>query len=112
MEPRVTYDPPTIFAGTFAISSCAGLTQLLRSGRKLTWRSCAAAGLQSGFAGLLTNLLLWQRFGDTDDGVWLLMGVGLLAGFGGMNLIDFAVELAKGNTRIGIRFEKKDKDDE
>ena len=113
MGQNVNYtDPPTIFAGTFVIASCAGLAQLLRSGKKLSWRSCVSAGLTSGLLGLLVNLLLWQRYSNSDEGVWLLMGVGLLAGFGGMSLLDLIVEVAKGNVKIGIRLEKKDVDED
>jgi len=98
------YEPPVIFGATFAISSLAGLAQMLRSGRKITWRAVLSSMLNSGLIGLCIGMFWWDQYGV--DNVWFLMGVSLLAGLGGTTALDFILEALKG--KIVLKVEKSD----
>jgi len=85
-------DPLKIFCSTFAISSFAGLAALLRSGKQLSFRVIASAMLNSGLLGLGLAFLWYNYF---RGNVWFLMGVCLLAGLGGVTLVDFVCQACK-----------------
>lgn len=110
MQPHMdVHDPPTVFGATFALSSCAGLAQLLRSGKKLTWRAVVSAMLNSAMFGLIIALTWWERYSVEPSGAWFLMGVSVMAGLGGVTLVDFGIELLKGKGKISIRIDRDEK---
>jgi len=105
-------DPPTVFGATFTISSLAGLAQLLRSGKELSRRSIISAMLNSGIFGLVIALVWWEKYAVEPNGVWFLMGVSLMAGLGGVTLLDFVIEMIRGTGKISIKLESDDDNDE
>lgn len=86
--------PIQVFLSAFTISSVAGLAAYLRSGRPLSWRQTISAMLNSGLLGLAIAFL-WYTYFNGKDNVWFLLGVSLLAGLGGISLLDFALQIAK-----------------
>jgi len=109
MGEAVNYqDPPTVFTATFAISSLAGLAQLLRSGKELSRRNILSAMLNSGIFGLVIALVWWEKYSVEPQGIWFLMGVSLMAGLGGVTLLDFAIEMIRGTGKISITVENDD----
>lgn len=98
-----------IFITAFAISSFAGLAALLRSGRSISTVAVVSAMLNSGMMGLVICLLWYNYF---KDNAYFLVGMCILAGFGGMSVIEFlAAAIAKGglNVRIDVSEEGKEK---
>jgi hypothetical protein len=81
-------DPVKVFAATFVISSFAGLASLLRSGKELRLRSVLSAMLNSGLLGLAIAFL-WYNY--WRENLWFLIGVSLMAGLGGMTMLDFCL---------------------
>ena len=101
-------DPLLIFSATFLISAFAGLATLLRSQKTLYLRSIISAMLNSGLFGLAIGLI-WYKYYYTDN-IWFLMGISLMAGLGGITIVDFVLEIIKrGGLIISIQ-QKKDKD--
>lgn len=84
------YDPLRLFEATSALSSFAGLAELLRSGRPITTRAVLSAMLNSGLIGLAIGLVWYHKFLG-DGNVYFLVGVCVLAGLGGATFIDFAI---------------------
>ncbi len=102
-------DPIWVFISTFAITSFAGLAALLRSGKELTVRAIVSAMLNSGLLGLAIGMI-WYKYYFSDN-VWFLIGVSLLAGLGGMTVVDFLLQiLRKGGIEIKFTPANKDKD--
>jgi len=100
MDPHQTPDPTRLVGYTFVVSSLAGLTALLRSGQDITVRHIAASTLSAGLLGSGIMLVWW----DWLDGryVWFMMGVSLLAGLGGVNMIEFALQLIQTAARAYV----------
>ncbi len=95
-----TFSPLWVFISSFAVSSCAGLAALLRSGVKLSWLGIASALLNSGLLGLGIALLWYTRF---RENIYFLIGVCLLAGLGGMTTVDFVLSvLRKGGFNLRL----------
>ena len=95
--------PVEIFLSSFAICSVAGLAAHLRGNRDLTMRQTVSAMLNSGLLGLAIAFL-WYTYFDGQDNVWFLMGVSLLAGLGGVSLLDFLLMVIKrGGIDIQVR---------
>lgn len=91
-----------LFFGIFLFSSVGGLASLLREGETLTARQVLSAALNSGLAGMACALILWKRFHGED--LHLLLGISVLAGFGGTTLLDFLVQIAKERVRVATKF--------
>jgi UDP-N-acetylmuramyl pentapeptide phosphotransferase/UDP-N-acetylglucosamine-1-phosphate transferase len=85
-------DPINVVIMSGSLASFAGLAELLRSGRELTWRAVASALLNSGLIGAAIGLVWWNKY-DADP--YFLIGVCVLAGLGGATFADFAIQLLK-----------------
>ena len=82
------FDVLGILFTSFFVSSLAGLAALLRGGKKLSYRTVFSSVLNSGLAGLAFALLWYAKF---EDNIYYLVGLCILAGFGGHTVIDFMV---------------------
>ena len=100
MDATTTTDPVRLVSYTFAVSSLAGLAALLRSGQEITSRQLAAATLSAGLLGAGIMLVWW----DWMDGryPWFMMGVSLLAGLGGVNMLEFFIQLVQQAARAYV----------
>lgn len=74
-----------VVLGAFAVSSLAGVAQLLRSHEELNVRVVLAALLYSGVIGMGIGLMLSAYVQD----VRIVLGVSALAGAGGASVLDF-----------------------
>jgi hypothetical protein len=90
-------DPYKLFSYIFGVSSVSGLAALLRSGQALTFRAVLSAFLNSGLFGVGIAMVWTHLYGMQYP--WFMVGVSLLAGLGGISLMDFAytvlMDLAK-----------------
>jgi F0F1-type ATP synthase assembly protein I len=100
VDATTTTDPVRLVSYTFAASSLAGLAALLRSGQEITPRQLAAATLSAGLLGAGIMLVWW----DWMDGryPWFMMGVSLLAGLGGVNMLEFFIQLVQQAARAYV----------
>jgi F0F1-type ATP synthase assembly protein I len=100
VDATTTTDPVRLVSYTFAVSSLAGLAALLRSGQEITPRQLAAATLSAGLLGAGIMLVWW----DWMDGryPWFMMGVSLLAGLGGVNMLEFFIQLVQQAARAYV----------
>lgn len=88
--------PLETFVWSATLSSLAGVAWLLRSGKPVDWRSLTSAVLNSGLFGLVIALIWWEKYAvNTPGGVFFLIGISVLAGLGGVTLVDFAVQAVK-----------------
>lgn len=95
------YESLRLIAATFCTSSFAGLAALLRSGRRLTLVAIVSSMLNSGLLGMILFLVGYQKY---QGNPYLLVGISILAGLGGMTIIDFAIQvIEKGGLHIHIR---------
>jgi lipid-A-disaccharide synthase-like uncharacterized protein len=81
-----------IFLSAFAVSGLAGLAALLRSEKEFSRKNAFAYFLNSGILGLGISLLWYMQM---QDNVFMLVGLCVLCGLGGMSSVDFFVDLAK-----------------
>lgn len=100
MDPHTATDPVRLIGYTFAVSSLAGLAALLRSGQEITPRQLAAATLSAGLLGSGIMLVWWDWMGGRFP--WFMMGVSLLAGLGGVNMLEFAIQLIQQAARAYV----------
>lgn len=91
--PNYSTDHWLMLGGIFCFASIGGLAALLRSGQRITWKQTISALLNSGMMGLIVATILWKRFAGED--LYLLVGVSVMAGFGGSTIIDFAMRVLK-----------------
>lgn len=95
-------DPFHVFLSCFSIASMAGIANLLRSDKPLSWRVCFSAAMYSGLAGLTIGLIWYNHFRETN--IYFLIGVSGLAGLGGISLLDVVLRvIAKGGVNISIK---------
>lgn len=95
------YDPFCVLLSAFSVSSLAGLAAILRSGRRLSPRTIVSAVLNSGMLGLAIACT-WYHYWPAH--LWFILGVSILAGLGGLSLIDFVVQAIRhGGVNIQIR---------
>jgi predicted membrane protein len=90
-------DPLRIFASAFAVSSFAGLAALLRSGKSVSILSVCSAMLNTGMVGLAIALLWYTKFKGSEENIYFMIGLCVLAGLGGTTAIDFIVAMLKRN---------------
>ena len=86
--------PFQAFISAFSVSSLAGLAAYLRSNRELTVRGTISAMLNSGLLGLAIAFLWYNYFNDNGN-IWFMLGISLLAGLGGISVLDFVIQVAK-----------------
>lgn len=86
-------NPLWVFISAFGVSSFAGLASLLRAGKQVNALAVFSAILNSGMLGLGIALVWYTKF---QDNIYFLIGVCVLAGLGGVTVIDFVIEWAKG----------------
>lgn len=109
MQQPTEFDPIKIFLSTFSISSFAGLAALLRTGRQLTVRGVLSAMLNSGLLGLGIAFIWYNWFAEN---LWFLMGVSLLAGLGGLTVLDFFLAVMRnGGLNLEVRMDKHGKEE-
>lgn len=84
-------DPLLLLALLFVGSGLAGWAKLIWEGKTPERRKLIAGSVLSGVAGLLMALLLWSRLIDHDPA--LLAMVSLLAGVGGVTVIDLLLAI-------------------
>ena len=95
------FNPLIIFITAFLISAMAGLAALLRSQQELTCRTILAVVLNTGILGLGMALVLFTFF---KDNAYVLIGLCLFAGLGGLTLVGFILQVIKqGGINITIR---------
>lgn len=92
-------NPINVFLSAFGVSSFAGLAALLRAGKQITPISVISAILNGGLLGLAIALLWYVRF---QDNVYFLIGICVLAGLGGVTMVDFLIEAVKSSGGISI----------
>lgn len=100
--------PAGVFISAFLMSAFAGLACLLRSGVKIRWLNTTSSLLNSGFLGLGISLLWYTKF---QDNVYFLLGVCVMAGLGGMAMVELALALFRKNG-FTIKFGERDKSDD
>lgn len=86
--------PFHVFLSAFSISSLGGLAAYLRSERELSTRLLVSAMLNSGLLGLAIAFC-WYTYFHGRDNVYLLIGITLLSGLGGLTVVDFAIGVVK-----------------
>jgi hypothetical protein len=86
------FDPLTVFATAFVISSLAGMAALLRSTQELSVRTVLSVILNTGAMGLAISLVLFNYF---EDNAYFLFGLCLLAGLGGLTAVGFLIQIFK-----------------
>lgn len=74
-------------------TSLAGLANLLRSDKKLTYRSVASVVLNSGLFGCAVAAAMLTKYGE--EGALLIVAVSILSGLGGNALVDFCLEVIR-----------------
>lgn len=95
-----------LFLAIFGISSLAGLAALLRSGRDLTLRSVASSLLNSGLLGTAIGMF-WYHYYPAN--IVFVFVVSILAGLGGMSLLDFLLMVIRKGLKVSITVEEEDK---
>lgn len=75
----------------FPISSFAGLAALMRTGRKMTWRSIFSSMLNSGLLGVAIACGMIHAFGPEHK--FFIGFVSLMAGLGGNTAVEFGYGL-------------------
>lgn len=96
-----------VFVSAFLLAALAGLAALLRSNAPLKAKSVTSALANSGLLGLGIALLWYTR---AQDDIYLLVGVCVVAGLGGMTTVDFVLELVRRgglSIRVGGDADKK-----
>lgn len=102
--PGQPFDPLHVFAAAFAVSSFAGLAALLRSGKPLTVMVVASAMLNTGLLGLAISLIWFTRFKSSEDAIYAMIGICVLAGLAGTSALDLLLQLCKrGGLAITIK---------
>lgn len=92
--------PLWVFASAFFVSALAGLAAVLRSTAQLTTLGVTSNVLNSGLMGLGISLLWYTKF---KDNVYLLIGICVLSGLGGVTTVEFIVAaIRKGGLTIKI----------
>lgn len=100
--------PFQAFISAFSVSSLAGLAAYLRSSRQLTVRGTISAMLNSGLLGLAIVFCWYTYFNDRNN-IWFMLGVSLLAGLGGISVLDFILQVVKrGGLDIHISTQESD----
>lgn len=75
------------------IGSLAGVAALLRSGQKLDKRAFFSAVLNSALFAIVVAVGIYHYFGT--DKIWLVIGLSILSGLGGVTLLDFSLSLLR-----------------
>lgn len=75
------------------LGSFAGLAALLRSGQPLTRRAFFSALLNSALFSIVVAVGVYHYFGT--DKIWLVIGLSILSGLGGVTLLDFTLSLLR-----------------
>lgn len=108
MDERNPIEPIALFISAFVLSAVAGFAALLRQRGEITWRLLLSSVLNSGVLGLMMAFLLFSYFRES---VWFLLGLCVLAGFGGMTLVGFVLFLVKqGGANIDIKINQPNDD--
>lgn len=110
MEDPHKIEPLQVFLSAFGLSSFAGLAELLRSGRPVTWRNLLSATTNSGLIGLALGLV-WYHYFLGQGNVYFLIGVCILAGLGGATMVDFILTIFK-RGGINVNFKPPKEEDE
>ena len=85
-------NPIWVFISSFLVSSLSGLAALLRTTETFTAKKLLSSILNSGLLGLGISLIWYLHF---KDNVYMLIGVCLMAGLGGMTVVDFILIMMK-----------------
>lgn len=102
--PTSQIDPLAVFASAFAVSAFAGLAALLRSGKRVTTLRVLSDMSNTGCLGLAISLIWYSRFKASDDAVYCMIGICVLAGLSGSRAIDIIAQYCKrGGLSINIK---------
>ena len=94
-----------VFVSAFGAAGFAGVGSLLRFGKKLSKLTVFSTLVNSGFLGLAVSLLWYQSY-SREDNIYGLMGLCVLAGFGGSALTDvMSTLLTGGAVKIAVTHE-------
>lgn len=83
-----SWEPLKILGTVFVLGGLAGLAALLRSEEELSRKAIISAIVNSAFCSLIVALVWWTKYQETN--FFFLMGVSILAGFGGNTTIGMA----------------------
>ena len=84
------HDPYVLFYFVFILSGIAGLAALLRTANPINPRQWLSSFLNSGLFGVGLTLLWYHYYGENHKhSPVFIIGVSLLAGLGGVSLLDF-----------------------
>jgi hypothetical protein len=109
--PGQPYNPLHIFAAAFSVACFAGLAALLRSHKHLDRLTVFSAMLNSGLLGLAISLIWYTNFKHSEDEIYIMIGICVLAGLAGTTTLDFILQLCKrGGLAITIKANDEDKD--
>jgi peptidoglycan/LPS O-acetylase OafA/YrhL len=95
-----TWEPLKIFVTVFVLGGLAGLAALLRSKEELTRKAICGAIINSAFCSLIVALVWWNKYQETN--FFFLMGVSILAGFGGNTTIGILIAAFQKGLKITI----------
>lgn len=100
-------EPWQILLSCFTVSSVAGLAQLLRSSKPLTFRAVFSALLYSGISGLIIGLL-WFNWFHGSENTYFLIGISGLAGIGSVSVLDLLLQLLSGEIGLNVHVRRKE----
>lgn len=96
-----------VFAG--GLASLSRLASVMRSGKWPTSADFVRAMLQGFIAGLVVGLFSWKYVAVDRDSISIWFGICGLAGFGGIEVLDFLLELGKAALKRGAEVTERRK---
>jgi len=100
-----SWEPLKIFITVFLLGGLAGLAALLRSKEELSRKAICGAIINSAFCSLIVAMVWWNKYQETN--FFFLMGVSILAGFGGNTTIGIITAFCQKKLNITIDDEPK-----
>jgi hypothetical protein len=102
--------PLELFLAAFSVASASGLAAYLRSNLEFTLRKTISSMLNSGLLGLGIAFLWYTSFNNSNN-AWVLLGICLMVGLGGLNLLEFILQaMKKGGLDIRVSTRQDDDD--
>ena len=95
-----SWEPLKIFVTVFLLGGLAGLAALLRSQEELSRKAICGAIINSAFLSLIVAMVWWNKYQETN--FFFLMGISILAGFGGNTTIGVIIAFTQKKFNINI----------
>jgi UDP-N-acetylmuramyl pentapeptide phosphotransferase/UDP-N-acetylglucosamine-1-phosphate transferase len=100
-----------VFAFAGGLASVARLAHVLREGKPLSVGLVMTALTQGLIAGIIVGLLTWQYVAIQREAVYVWCALCGLAGFGGIGLLEFLLELFRAALKRGAEMSTKKEDE-